>query len=301
MRARPPRGRGRIPPRRNPRAGWAGNAPAKGGGRGATVFPTAEGLPPFAGRPPPPAPAQPPKLRVQGVPCLTWCHLPLSSHPPIPYPTPMPTDMDPAPHAGIRLRFFAIESRAWSASSQLRIRNTDRIPGHSAHRHRRSCEGRNVVPPPTQPRAHAHRPKRGSRACPVWPPCPILKLKRLAALFRAPPSRPLLPIWDLFRVPPPWHLCPTWTARLKPATVKQVQSWAGSPMGTQTRQIQAAPILARFKSRSWTAQTQARKSRKKREKQCNSSQTHPAPEEAVWGPVRAVVVCSRIGQPSVRR
>ena len=86
-----------------------------------------------------------------------------------------------------------------------------------------------------------------------------------------------------------------------PRLSNKCKAGPGSPMGTQTRQIQAAPISARFKSRSWTALTQARKSRKKREKQCNSSQTHPAPEEAVWGPVRAVVVCSRIGQPSVRR
>ena len=38
--------------------------------------------------------------------------------------------------------------------------------------------------------------------------------------------------------------------------------WAGSPMGIQTRQIQAAPISARFQSRSWTASPQARASRK---------------------------------------
>ncbi len=48
--------------------------------------PSLRGWPPVgAGR------ALPGRLRVQGLPCLVLCHLPLSPRPPIPYPTPMPT------------------------------------------------------------------------------------------------------------------------------------------------------------------------------------------------------------------
>ena len=106
MRARPPRGRGRIPPRRNPRAGWAGNAPAKGGGRGATVFPTAEGLPPFAGRPPPPRTSPTPQAEGAGRALPDLVPPPPILPPPHPLPYPHAHRHGPSPARGDSTSFF---------------------------------------------------------------------------------------------------------------------------------------------------------------------------------------------------
>ena len=85
-----------------------------------------------------------------GGPCVARprCHLPLSPTPSIPYHDPMPTHTDQPRTRGFDFVFFAIESHAWRAPSQLRIRNPNRIPYTRAHppapdaHIRRSCEGR---------------------------------------------------------------------------------------------------------------------------------------------------------------
>ena len=147
--------------------------------------------------------------------------------------------------------FFVIESRAWSRPSQLRIRKSDRIPRRSP---KPQAEGagpalpgrchRLLPPHPLHPLPYPHaaptlqastllrRPNPppqpsaatcGSRASPgAWD------------LFHTPPAEPLFPICDLFRAPPPRPSSPIWTARIQPATAKQVQSWATSPIAGRT-------------------------------------------------------------------
>ena len=195
--------------------------------------------------------------------------------------------------------FFLIESRAWRGPSQIRIRKPNRFPGVRAAatgsgggegisgrfggggaKQERQCRPMLTDTPSVRPQSSFLRRQEPRRPPPQQPHQTQLRKRkrhcRLAASFHTPPARPLFLIWDSFRVPPPRPLFPTCDRELKPATGKRVQSWAGSPMGTQTRQSQAAPILARFQSRSWTAPPQAQKSRKKRERQCNSNQL-PAP------------------------
>ena len=129
------------------------------------------------------------------------------------------------------------------------------------------------APPPQQ------RPRRWPLALPTPPPAlRKLRVQGLPCLgvVSHTPLRPQFPIWDSFCTPPPRPLRPSWTARPKPATAKQPASWTAAPMGTQSRQIQAAPILAQFQSRSWTASLQAAASRKTAKMQCNANR--PSPE-----------------------
>ena len=179
----------------------------------------------------------------------------LRAHPPFQVPTPRRAQRGKLRVQGLHPKddHRRAQSRSEGPTSAPAQRRKLRVQGlHPKDDHRRA-QSRSEGPTP----APAQRPK----------------LKRLAALFHTPPQRPLFPICDSFRAPPPRPLSPIWTPRLKPATAKRAQSWAGSPRVTQSIQIQAAPILARIESRSWTAPPQAQSRRKNAKKQSKAIQT----------------------------
>ena len=135
-----------------------------------------------------PTAAQRRKMRVQGVPCLAWCHLPLPPNPPNSlsslYGRSGPPHQALQPplqgHVPVRMTnggfavafFFIIESRAWRGPSQIRIRKSNRTPR----------------PPQTShPTESSHPSSEGPTPAPAQRP----KLKRLAASFDTPLSRPL--------------------------------------------------------------------------------------------------------------
>ena len=195
-------------------------------------------------------------------------------------------------------KFFVIESRAWSrplSDTDSKIRSNPPATVQSASRSGSAARPLLRAHPPFQVPTHRraqrgklrvqglhpkddHRRAQSRSEGPTSAPAQRRKLRVqglpccLGLVSRTPSAAPF-PICDSFRAPPPRPLSPIWTPRLKPATAKRAQSWAGSPRVTQSIQIQAAPISARIESRSWTAPPQAQSRRKNANKQSNAIQS----------------------------
>ena len=236
--------------------------------------PTARPAPSILRRPNPPR--QPtPQAEGAGRACLVLCRLPLSPTLAIPYPTPMPTRTRLQPHEHrIRQRFLQIESCAWRASSQLRIRKSDRIPwpmsnattkgGHAAPTLQASTLLRGTVPRPS--------------------PAPKLRVQGLPCCLGIVSHTPSAAPFPYLRLVPrsPSAAFVSYLDRANPTRDWQTSAKLARLSHRRTNErIQATPILPRFKFRSWTAPAQAAAGRKTRAERYDSNRMTGGPHHGL--------------------